>query len=69
MACLSIALVAAENAWLLAGRPRIVPLGVASCLALMAVVGISGVGSLQPAIPAVGRRVLPWRNDNAPTVQ
>jgi hypothetical protein len=49
---LSIALVAAENTWLLAGRPRVVPLGVAACLLLMAVLNSFGIGSLHPAIPA-----------------
>ncbi len=49
---LSIALVAAENAWLLAGRPRIVPLGVAACLLLMTILSSFEIGSLHPAIPA-----------------
>lgn len=49
---LSIALVAAENAWLLAGRPRIVPFGVAACLLLMTALSGFGIGSLHAAIPA-----------------
>ena len=49
---LSIALIAAENAWFLAGRPRIVPLGVAACLVLMTALGSFEIGSLHPAIPA-----------------
>jgi len=49
---LSIALVAAENAWLLGGRPKIVPLGIgAGLLAMTALAGFR-LGALPPAIPA-----------------
>jgi hypothetical protein len=45
---LSIALVAAENAWILSGRPRALPIAIAIGLAGMAVVAASGVGAIPP---------------------
>ena len=44
----SIALVAAENAWLLAGRDRIVPRLTVGFLMALAVLSAAGVGSLRP---------------------
>ncbi|HEY8517633.1 MAG TPA: HupE/UreJ family protein [Candidatus Binatia bacterium] len=44
----SIALVAAENAWLLAGRDRVIPLLVAAILVVMAALAWLGVGALPP---------------------
>lgn len=44
----SIALVAAENAWLLAGRDRVVPLLTTGFLLLLAALSVAGVGSLRP---------------------
>ncbi len=50
---LSIALVAAENAWLLAGRPRALPAAVAGLLALMGIAAAFGVGGV-PAVTLLG---------------
>jgi len=44
----SIALVAAENAWLLAGRDRAIPLCTAALLAVLAVAAALGYGALRP---------------------
>lgn len=44
----SIALVAAENSWLLAGRDRIIPLGTTGALLGLALLAALGVGLLQP---------------------
>jgi hypothetical protein len=48
---LSIALVAAENAWLQSGRPRGLPVAVAALLLVMAGLAGSGLGSLPAVIP------------------
>lgn len=45
---LSIALVAAENAWLLSGRSRAVPLFVLSALAAMGLLAAGGIGAVPP---------------------
>jgi hypothetical protein len=50
---LSIALVAAENAWLLSGRPRFFPRTVAALLLAMAGVAAAGVGAV-PATTLAG---------------
>jgi len=50
---LSIALVAAENAWLLAGRPRRVPVALVAGLAFMAILAAVGVGAV-PALTLAG---------------
>ena len=50
---LSIALVAAENAWLLAGRPRSVPVAVVAVLGFAAAVAARGHGAV-PASTALG---------------
>jgi hypothetical protein len=46
---LSIALVAAENGWLLAGRPRAVPIAAVAVLAGAALVAAAGVGAVPAA--------------------
>jgi hypothetical protein len=46
---LSIALVAAENGWLLAGRPRLVPRAVVALLGLAALLAAGGVGAVPAA--------------------
>ena len=50
---LSIALVAAENAWLLAGRPRIVPVGCVAAIAATGLAAAAGVGQV-PALTLFG---------------
>lgn len=49
---LSIALVAAENAWLQAMRPRFVPGAIVVGLLAMAALAAAGHGALSPAVPA-----------------
>jgi len=46
----SVALVCAENAWLLAGRPRLVPLAVTLGLVVLAALATLGVGALAPGV-------------------
>jgi hypothetical protein len=46
---LSIALVAAENGWLLAGRPRAVPVAAVAALAGAALLGAAGIGAVPAA--------------------
>jgi hypothetical protein len=50
---LSIALVAVENGWLLAGRPRLVPLVAVAVLAGAALLAAAGIGAV-PAATGVG---------------
>jgi hypothetical protein len=50
---LSIALVAAENAWLLAGRDRVIPRVVVGALAALAVPAAYGLGAV-PAVTCLG---------------
>lgn len=50
---LSIALVAAENAWLLSGRGRIVPFAVVAALLLAAALAAGGFGAV-PAVTGLG---------------
>ena len=50
---LSIALVAAENGWLLAGRPRLVPALVVAALGLAAALAAAGLGAV-PAATLLG---------------
>jgi hypothetical protein len=46
----SVALVCAENAWLLAGRPRLVPVVVTLGLLALAALATLGVGALAPGV-------------------
>jgi len=52
----SIALVAAENAWLLGGRPRALPWAIGAALALLAIASLAGFGSVAaPALLGIAR--------------
>ncbi|HWP67282.1 MAG TPA: HupE/UreJ family protein [Candidatus Limnocylindria bacterium] len=55
----SIALVAAENVWLLAGRPATVPRVAAGALVLLAAAAWSGVGRIAPGVLA-GMALFTW---------